>query len=125
MNKQKLKLNRDVATFCGHELTRSGVRPDSCKVEAITKMPAPTDKKDVMRPLGMVTYLARFCQNLSEDTAPIRELLKNGNDFCWRQETHGAAFDKVKNLLSNAPCLAYFNTKKTIVVQCDASQASC
>ena len=65
LNKQKLKLNRDVTTFCGHELTRSSVRPDSRKVEAITKMPASTDKKGVMRLLGMVTYLARFCPNLS------------------------------------------------------------
>ena len=28
LNRDKLQLNRDTLTFCGHELTRTGIRPD-------------------------------------------------------------------------------------------------
>jgi len=56
--------------------------------------------------------------------APIRALLMQENEFCWREEIHGVAFDRpnLKALLTNAPVLAFFDSSKPIVVQCDASQ---
>ena len=123
LNKQKLKLNRDITIFCGHELTRNGVKADRRKVEAITRMTPPTDRAGVQRLVGMATYLSKFCPNFSSVTAPIRELLKRENDFCWRPDVHGVAFEKLKSLLSNAPVLAYFDASKPVTVQCDSSQA--
>ena len=122
LNQRKLQLNRDSIVFCGHELTRDGIRPDSRKVEAIINMPAPTDKQGVMRLLGMATYLARFCPGFSEVTAPLRELLRADNAFCWRPAVHGVAFDKLKQMLTEAPVLAYFDATKPTVVQADSSQ---
>jgi len=52
LNADKLKLNRASMIFCGHELTRSGVRPDPRKVEAILNLPAPTDRHGVLRLIG-------------------------------------------------------------------------
>ena len=123
LNKKKLHLNRPSTTFCGHELTRDGVRPDQRKIAAVQNMPPPTDRQGVMRLLGMATYLAKFCPNFSTITAPIRALLQKDSEFCWRQDTHGAAFDSLKSLLVNAPVLAYFDAAKKIKIQCDASQA--
>ena len=122
LNINKLKLNRPTTVFCGHELTRRGVQPDQRKVAAILNMPPPTDRQGVLRLLGMATYLAKFCPNFSSVTAPIRALLLKDSEFCWRQETHGAAFDNLKALLVNAPVLAYFDAAKPTLVQCDASQ---
>jgi hypothetical protein len=70
----------------------------------------------------MATYLAKFCPNFSSVTAPIRALLLKDSEFCWRPETHGTAFDKLKALLVNAPVLAFFDAAKPTLVQCDASQ---
>ena len=41
-------------------LSSQGVRPDETKIKSILEMPAPTDKKGVMRLLGTVNYLAKF-----------------------------------------------------------------
>jgi hypothetical protein len=123
LNKEKLKLNRRSIVFCGHELGRDGVRPDQRKVAAIVDMPPPTDRQGVMRLIGMTTYLSKFCPNFSTVTAPIRALLQKENEFCWRPEVHGVAFSKLKNLLTNAPTLGYFDARKPIVCQSDASQA--
>jgi len=45
LNAEKLQLYRETLTFCGHELTSQGIRPDKRKVDAITHMPPPQDKQ--------------------------------------------------------------------------------
>jgi len=123
LNQEKLNLNRPSTIFCGHELTRNGVRPDQRKIAAVLNMPPPSDRQGVLRLLGMATYLAKFCPNFSSVTAPIRTLLQKDNEFCWRPDVHGVAFDELKTLLVNAPVLTYFDATKKITVQCDASKA--
>ncbi len=49
LNADKLKLNRASTIFCGHELTRSGVRPDPRKIEAILNRAEPKDRHGVLR----------------------------------------------------------------------------
>ena len=40
---------------------------DDAKVEAITKFPVPTGKKQLMRFLGMAGYYRKFCKNFDSD----------------------------------------------------------
>ena len=84
-------------------------------------MPAPTDRKGVQRLIGFATYLSRFCPRFSDVMTPMRELLKKENEFVWRPETHGVAFDKLKEILTKEPVLAYFDPSKPITVQADSS----
>lgn len=121
----KLKLNRASVVFCGHELTKQGLRPDDRKLEAISKMPPPTDRKGVQRLLGVTTYLSRYCPNFSNVTAPIRELLHRENEFHWDPQVHGVAFEKVKKLLTTPPVLAYYDPRKPTVLQADCSETAC
>ena len=44
-------------------------------------MPTPQNEHDVKRLLGMLNYLQKFAPNLSEVTAPMRELLREENHF--------------------------------------------
>jgi hypothetical protein len=44
-------------------------------------MPDPTCPADLVRLLGMVTYLDKFCQNLAGLTRTLRDLLKA--DAAW------------------------------------------
>ena len=75
LSAEKLQLNRPRTVFMGHKLTAAGLHPDHLKVAAIQQMPAPTDRRGVLRLLGMAIYLAKFCVNFSEISAPIRQLL--------------------------------------------------
>ena len=62
-------------------------------------MPAPEDVGGVQRFLGMVTYLAKFIPNLSELTAPLRELIAKETVWHWdsRQQQ---AFQKLKEVIT-------------------------
>ena len=47
LSAKKLQFKSPSVTFMGHTLTDKGVEPDPAKVDAITKMPTPTDKSGV------------------------------------------------------------------------------
>ena len=53
----------------------------SAKIEAITKVPVPTIKRELMRFLGMTGYYCKFCHNFSVLTEPCTVLLGKGEIF--------------------------------------------
>ena len=69
----------------------------------------------------MITYLSPYIPNLSALTATLRQLLQKDSDFQWFSE-HQQAFDKLKELICNAGTLSYFNPKKSVMLQVDASR---
>ena len=71
-------------------------------------MPPLSDRQGVMRLIRIATYLARYTPGFTDVTSLIRELLKKENYFRWDDTTHGAAFDKLKSMLSTAPVLRYY-----------------
>jgi len=68
----------------------------------------------------MATYLSRYCANVSELTAPLRELLHYENAFVW-SDRQAKAFETLRSMLSSAPVLQYYDIKKPVTLQCDAS----
>ncbi|KAL5471566.1 hypothetical protein EMCRGX_G029693 [Ephydatia muelleri] len=85
-------------------------------------MPPPQDKKGVERLLGMLKYVAKFIPDMSSIIQPIRELVKKEVHFIWEWEQE-VAFKKIKEKLSVAPALTFFNVKKPTTISCDASQS--
>jgi hypothetical protein len=58
MNGEKLRFKVKETRFIGHVLSANGVHIDPRKVEAIGKMPVPTNVAELRRFLGMVQYLS-------------------------------------------------------------------
>ena len=84
-------------------------------------MPAPENKEDVRRFLGSVQYLAKFLPRLAEVEEPLRHLTKKDTVFHWdKAQEH--AFQHIKDLCCTAPILAYYDVKKDVKIQCDASK---
>ena len=70
--------------------------------------------------LGMVTYLSPFIPLLSSHTATLRGLLKTDVVYSWNA-TYQVTFDKLKSLVCEDTTLRYFNTKKPVTIQVEAS----
>ena len=81
LNRDKLKLRLPEVTFMGHVISEEGLKADPVKVQGIKEMPIPENKQDVKRLMGMVNYLQRFTPNLSDVSAPLRDLLKEETSF--------------------------------------------
>ena len=121
LNTDKIKFKIPTAPFMGHILTPEELKPSKEIVTAILDMPQPLDKAATCRFLGTVTYLSKFCTNLSEVVHPLRDLTHIKQDFLW-SEQHSKAFTPAKELVSKAPCLRYFNVNAPVILQVDASE---
>lgn len=121
LNKHKLRLRLSEVVYMGHRLTAEGVSPDPAKVKAIIDMPRPTDKKGVERLLGCVTYLSRFLPKLADVVGPLRQLTEKDTIFTW-QTNQDKALNTVKQLVTTAPVLRYYDVTEEVTVQSDASQ---
>ena len=125
---QHLNLNNDKAVvktseikFMGHLISSKGVEADPSKIEAIVKIPSPTDVSSVKRFYGMVQYLARFLPNLANDLKPIRKLTRKGEERNWSAECE-AAIQKVNEIISAAPILQFNDSKQELILQVDGSK---
>ena len=75
LNKEKFHSKCSEVSFIGHVMTRNGLKADHKKVEAIIKMVQPADVPAVQRFIGLVKYLSKFLQDLSELCEPLRRKL--------------------------------------------------
>ena len=74
---KKCKFRLDQVPHVGHLFTKEGLKPDEAKDKAIKEIPPPYSPEALPRFLGMINYLHKFISNLSEKTAPLRQLLRN------------------------------------------------
>ena len=117
----KVKIGVAEVRYFGNILTQNGLKIDDKNLSAIRQMNAPKDKSELETILGIVTYLTHFAPNLATLTAPLRNLLKKDVEFVWN-ESHDEAFQKIKDVLTDSPVLAYFNPKLEVTLQVDASK---
>ena len=121
LNKDKLQLRLDTITFMGHRISKDGLQSDPDKVRAIVDMASPRSVEELRRYLGMVNYLGRFLPNLSDVLVPLHMLTKKDIPWTW-SETQQCAFNKVKELITNAPVLTFYHPSKELVLENDASE---
>ncbi|XP_031338074.1 uncharacterized protein K02A2.6-like [Photinus pyralis] len=122
-NAEKCQFGLSRIKFLGFIFDEFGQTVDNEKVLAITNMKTPSNKKDVQRLLGMLTYLSKHIIKLSELTAPLRELIKNDTVWHW-DERHDKCFDRIKTVISNVPVLQHFNINKKCTISADCSKDS-
>ena len=121
LNPDKVKLETYSAPFMGHTLTPEGLKPSNEIVNAVLNMPQIHDKAATRRFLGTITYLSKFCPRLSEVVRPLRDLTHIDQKFLWADQ-HTKVLRQAKELVSQAPCLRYFDVKAPVVLQVDASE---
>lgn len=122
-NEDKLEVGVSEVQYFGHLLTSEGLKPDPEKVTAIKNMPPPTNKPELLCLMGMINYLSRYAQNLSEITSPLRDLLQKDVEFSW-QKPQSDAFEKVKEMLTSpGKVLGYYDPKKKLIMQSDSSRS--
>ena len=120
LNHEKMELRVPKLHFMGHCITPQRLEPDPNKTEAILKLESPKNKAEVQRINGTVNYLARFLPRLSEVTQPLRHLTREEAEWQWT-EVEERAFKQMKQLVTQAPVLAYYQPDKELTIQCDAS----
>ncbi|KAK3097490.1 hypothetical protein FSP39_010118 [Pinctada imbricata] len=125
--KANLTVNLAKSEFChatveylGHKVGQGFVTPIMAKVEAISKFPIPTNKKEKMRFLGIAGFYRKFCPNFSSVVGPLTNLLQKRVNFAWTNDCD-ESFKKIKCVLMNSPVLSAPNFDKQFKLTVDAS----
>ena len=121
LNSEKMQFRRSQVNYMGHLITVPGLQIDPHKVKDIQDMPQPTDKQAVQRILGMANYFKKFAPNLAEMAKTLRDLTKKDTAFVWEEQVHGKCLSEIKQTLTQAPVLKYFDPDLPTVLQCHAS----
>ena len=106
--------------FYGIKCSENGVQSDPAKVSALKQMAPTTSSHELQTFLGVATYMGPFILKLSTLTAPLRELVKEGNMYDWTP-AHNAASEKINDSITEEVTLSYFDATKRVTLQVDAS----
>ena len=107
-------------TFAGYCLTDTGTHPDKSKVDAVNNTATPTNVTEVRSFLGLVNFCSQFIKGYATLTEPLRQLTKKGTPFLWKEQQQ-KSFNKLKECLTEAGTMAYYQPKAETKVIVDAS----
>ena len=79
----KTELPKKGLTWLWDQINHNGVKSIQDKTEAITKLEAPTNTKELKSFLGSIQHLSKFLNNLSKKTDKMRRLLKKDVKWEW------------------------------------------
>ncbi|XP_025757966.1 uncharacterized protein K02A2.6-like [Oreochromis niloticus] len=97
---EKCEFAKSQIIFVGHKVSAKGIEADPNK--------------------GMANYLAKFMPQLATITTPLKELLKDRNEWMWA-EPQETAFQRLKGILSSPEVLAQYSNSADTRVAADAS----
>ena len=121
LNYAKCSFEQSELKYLGHIIGQGVIKPDPAKITAITDMPKPENREATARLLGMATYLGKFCPNLAEITAPLRQLTKKNSQWLWG-EAEETSWKNLKNVLTSGQTLKIFDPKLPVTLSVDSSR---
>ena len=96
--------------YLGHTLSAEGISKGS-KVEAVLKIPPPTDVSSLKSFLGSVQFYGKFIPNLASMAEPLYRLTKKTSPWKWEDEEQ-ETFEQLKNVLSSDQVQVHFDPNK-------------
>ena len=120
LNSSKCEYNKRSLEFLGHTFGNEGISPSDLKIKAILELPDPKNTSEVRSLLGMTNFCgAEFIPNYATLTHELRQLTKKYTQWSWT-ERHTECLKKIKEALSRACSLAYFDPNKHTEIHTDA-----
>uniref|UniRef100_A0A5S6QTD8 Reverse transcriptase domain-containing protein n=1 Tax=Trichuris muris TaxID=70415 RepID=A0A5S6QTD8_TRIMR len=116
---EKCSFAQPSVEYLGHVLSHHGVSKGS-KVDAVMKMPPPSNVSRLRSFLGSVQFYSKFIPNLSVLAEPLTRLTRKDVPWAWTAKEQ-ASFQALKDSLCTDAVLAHFDPSQQIGVSCEAS----
>lgn len=121
VNMKKSAFAQQQLDYLGYHITRTGIRPQSSKVQAILNLDTPKTKKQLRRFIGMVNFYRDMWIRRSHLLAPLAKLTSKSGKWSWTSE-HQECFDTMKRVISKQVLLSYPDFNAPFVIYTDASK---
>ena len=104
----------------GYAISDCGVAADPKKIKAAKEFPTAVNLKQPRSFLGLASYYRRFICNFTKVANPLFALTKKGVVYEWTKQCQDV-FERLKDLLTTSPILAFPNFSKGFLLATDAS----
>ena len=102
-------------------MSRKGVSTVPAKIEAVCNWPTPQHQTDVRAFIGTCSYYRRFIPGYTELARPLNQVTGGQNpNIIWTPRCQ-SAFERFKEILTEAPILAYPDFTLPFILDTDAS----
>ncbi|TPX52130.1 hypothetical protein PhCBS80983_g06511 [Powellomyces hirtus] len=110
----------DEVEFCSHRVGKDGLSIAPSKVTAVRERPRPTNSLELLSFMGLVNYVKEYIPEYAQIALPLTNLQSGNRPWQWGDE-EDKAFNRLKELCSLAPTLAYFDPTLNTYLFTDAS----
>lgn len=117
---RKCHLFQQKISYLGHIVTEQGVSTDPTKIERVINWPTPESSTEMKSFLGLASYYRRFVPGFAGVARPLYQLTEPNKGFEWTDDCQHA-FDRLKDLLTSSPVLAYPKQGGLFILDTDAS----
>jgi len=130
LNPKKSTFFQQQLDFLGHRLVNGGLVPVPEKVAAVRRLAIPTTIGEVRSFLGSVGFFRRFITGYAGRAQPLTDLTRGGKTVQANKtpvtlsEEQQAAFEDLKQQLSDAPVLIHPDLTKPFTLMTDASDVA-
>lgn len=107
--------------YLGYIVSDAGIQTDPEKVDKVLQWPEPENISELRSLLGLASYYRRHLPQFATVCKPLYKLCEKGQEFIINDDCK-AAILKIKELLTQAPILAYPVEKGEYILDTDASQ---
>ena len=121
MKKEKCAFFKKHIQYLGHLVSKEGFEPLPEKLEAIKKMPAPKNSKEVKQFLGLIGYYRKFVSRFADISRPLTRLTRHNAEFEWTKQCE-KSFNHLREMLMQYPILRYPDLDKEYFLYTDASR---
>ncbi|XP_038889247.1 uncharacterized protein LOC120079141 [Benincasa hispida] len=104
----------------GHIISEHGIEVDPTKIDVITKLPYPTNVREVHSFLGHVGFYRRFIKDFSKVAQLMTSFLQKNIAFDFNDE-YRKSFEVLKNALSCTPVIQAPRWANPFEIMCDTS----
>ena len=118
--KSKCKFFTPQIEYLGFIVSRDGISVDPAKVNDIVEWVEPKNVSEVRGFLGITGWYRVFIKDYAVIAAPLTGLLKKGIRIEWNQKLQ-ESFERLKEIVTTAPCLKLPDFSKEFEVVTDAS----
>ncbi|GFY56671.1 enzymatic polyprotein [Trichonephila inaurata madagascariensis] len=109
---KKCQFLKKTIEFLGHVVENGTIKPSTAKTQAVRKFPEPTTIKQVQSYFGLTGYFRKYIKDYSTIAKPLSDLTRKENPFVFGT-LQKAAFEKLKNIISEGPLLHIYKYGRT------------
>ena len=108
LNPKKCHFFKTSVIYLSHVISKDGISPDPCRLNAIANLPRPNNVKEVKGFVNSLGWYRRFIRNFAKIAEPLTRLTrtKDNSGFTWSKE-QDEAFNQLKQCFINSPVIHY------------------